>query len=53
MQFCNNCEKSLPDDKFDLHLGYCRRNIKRCNECNRPYDINDAEQHEEDYHNFQ
>lgn len=50
MEYCENCDKTLPEHKFDLHLGYCRRNIKKCPDCNRPYDINEEEEHREEYH---
>lgn len=32
------------------HFGYCRRNIKKCGECGEMYDINNKEEHDEEFH---
>lgn len=37
---CDNCGKEFPESKINSHFGYCRRNIKRCAQCNEMVDIN-------------
>lgn len=47
MEKCDNCLKMFPEAKIATHFGYCRRNIKRCDQCGEMYDINYADEHEE------
>jgi hypothetical protein len=30
---CNNCNKSFPSEKLDLHDIYCKRNNIKCSKC--------------------
>lgn len=30
MDKCENCEKTIPEDKIYTHLSYCKRNITKC-----------------------
>lgn len=47
MERCDNCLKEFPESKVATHFGYCRRNIKRCDQCGEMFDINYKEEHEE------
>lgn len=42
---CENCGKEIDRKNFDLHIIYCKKNIKRCSFCNRTIDIRELDQH--------
>lgn len=46
METCENCFKSIPEEKMGTHFAYCRRNFKKCGVCDHMYDINDQSEHE-------
>ena len=45
MEICNNCGKEIPKSKMTLHLAYCTRNIKKCEFCGDPFEIDALEEH--------
>lgn len=49
-QRCSNCRAQIAESKIMLHELYCERNCKKCETCGKFYDINDVEQHEEEFH---
>ena len=42
---CENCGKEIDRKNFDLHIIYCKKNIKRCSFCNKTIDIRELDQH--------
>ena len=51
---CNNCGKEIPKTKMTLHLAYCIRNIKKCEKCHEPFEIDALHDHiEKSLGNFQ
>lgn len=47
---CGNCKKMLPESKLPLHEGYCYRNYRKCELCDEFIDINNKEDHIEEFH---
>ena len=45
MVFCNNCQSEIDDNKFFLHEGFCKKNIKYCFECKEKVPIEEFEEH--------
>lgn len=50
MEKCDNCQEMFPQTKINSHFSYCRRNIKKCAQCNRMVDINYQEDHDQEFH---
>ena len=42
---CPNCEQQIDSFKYFLHQRMCLINIKKCSYCNKPFTIDDIEEH--------
>ena len=51
VKFCSNCEEKIPLSKLILHERMCFLNIKKCDKCNKPVNVDDIEEHNNEYHN--
>jgi hypothetical protein len=49
-KICNNCGKDIPESKLYLHEPYCLRNVKRCQICNEAINIEEEEEHIQEFH---
>ena len=43
--YCSNCCQNIESSKFFLHERMCLINIKKCPKCNKPFTIEDLEDH--------
>ena len=50
-KLCTNCEEQIPLKTFILHERMCKINIKKCDKCNKPINIEDIEEHNNEFHN--
>ena len=44
-KLCPNCEEQIESSKFFLHQRMCENNVRRCPKCNKPFIIEDLEDH--------
>ena len=51
IKLCPNCEELIPINTFILHERMCTINIKKCEKCNKPINIEDLEEHNKEFHN--
>ena len=47
---CSNCGQSIDASKFFLHERMCSLNIKKCPKCNKPFTVDELEEHIEEAH---
>ena len=44
-KYCSNCCQNIEASKFFLHERMCSINVKKCPKCNKPFTIEDLEDH--------
>ena len=49
-KLCPNCGKNIDSSKFFLHERMCSQNVKKCPKCNKPFTIDELEDHIEAVH---
>ena len=49
MVFCTNCQSEIDDNKFFLHEGFCKKNIKYCFQCKEKVPIEEFDEHLENH----
>ena len=49
-KYCSNCCQNIEASKFFLHERMCSQNIKKCPKCNKPFTVEDLEDHIEEEH---
>ena len=49
MIFCTNCQSEIDDNKFFLHEGFCKKNIKYCFQCKEKVPIEEFDEHLENH----
>ena len=49
-KYCSNCCQNIEASKFFLHERMCSQNIKKCPHCNKPFTIEDLDDHIEEEH---
>ena len=49
---CQNCEQHIESSKYFLHERMCSQNVKKCPKCNKPYNIDDLNEHIISVHSF-
>ena len=49
MVFCTNCQSEIDDNKFFLHEGFCKKNIKYCFQCKEKVPIEEFKEHLENH----
>ena len=49
-KYCSNCGQNIEATKFFLHERMCSMNVKKCPKCNKPFTIEDLEEHINDAH---
>lgn len=49
-KYCSNCCKNIEASKFFLHERMCSINVKKCPKCNKPFTIEDLEDHINEEH---
>ena len=50
MATCPNCKKTIEKTKINMHIPYCRRNVKKCEKCDEMVQKDEMEIHEYDVH---
>ena len=50
--FCENCSQYIESSKFFLHERMCSLNVKKCPKCNKPFSIDDLEDHIKQEHSL-
>ena len=43
--YCSNCCQRIEKSKFFLHERMCTTNVKKCPKCNKPFTVEDIEEH--------
>ena len=49
---CPNCDQNIEKSKFFLHERMCSQNVKKCPKCNKPYNIDDLNDHIKLFHSY-
>ena len=49
---CQNCEQYIESSKYVLHERMCSINVKRCPKCDKPFNIDDLDEHINIEHSF-
>ena len=49
-KLCPNCGQNIDASKFFLHERMCSLNIKKCPKCNKPFTVDELEEHIEEVH---
>ena len=49
-KLCPNCGQNIDTSKFFLHERMCSLNIKKCPKCNKPFTVDELEEHIEEVH---
>ena len=49
---CPNCDENIESSKYFLHERMCSLNVKKCPKCNKPYNIDDLNDHITSAHSF-
>ena len=49
-KYCSNCCQNIEASKFFLHERMCSQNVKKCPHCNKPFTIEDLDDHIEEAH---
>ena len=49
-KYCSNCCQNISASKFFLHERMCSINVKKCPKCNKPFTVDDLEDHIEEMH---
>ena len=47
---CSNCDKQIDSSKYFLHQRMCFINTNKCSYCNKPFTIDDLEEHINSFH---
>lgn len=50
IKLCPNCGQNIDASKFFLHERMCSLNIKKCPKCNKPFTVDELEEHMEEAH---
>ena len=50
--FCQNCLQYIESSKFILHERMCSINVKKCPKCEKPYNLDDLDDHIKFEHSF-
>lgn len=50
IKYCSNCCQNIESSKFFLHERMCSQNIKKCPKCNKPFTIEDLDDHIQEAH---
>lgn len=50
--FCQNCSQYIESSKFFLHERMCSQNVKKCPKCNKPFNIDDLDEHYKQEHSY-
>ena len=51
-KYCSNCCKNINASTFFLHERMCSINVKKCPKCNKPFTIDDLEDHIQEVHSL-
>ena len=51
-KYCSNCCKNINAATFFLHERMCSINVKKCPKCNKPFTIDDLEEHIQEVHSL-
>ena len=43
--FCQNCSRYIESSKYVLHERMCSLNVKRCPKCDKPFNLDDLDEH--------
>ena len=49
---CPNCDQNIEKSKFFLHERMCSQNVKKCLKCNKPFNIDDLNEHIKSFHSY-
>ena len=49
---CPNCEQNIDKSKYFLHERMCSLNVKKCPKCNKPFNVDDLNDHINLVHSF-
>ena len=49
-KYCSNCCQNIEASKFFLHERMCSVNVKKCPKCNKPFTVEDLEEHINEVH---
>ena len=49
-KYCSNCCKNISASTFFLHERMCSINVKKCPKCNKPFTVDDLEDHIKEVH---
>ena len=49
-KYCSNCCQDIDEAKFFLHERMCSLNVKKCPKCNKPFTLEDLEDHMNEEH---
>ena len=49
MVFCTNCQSEIDNNKYFLHEGFCKKNIKYCFQCKEKIPIEEYDEHLENH----
>jgi len=49
---CPNCDQNIESSKYFLHERMCFLNVKKCPKCNKPYNIDDLNDHIQSAHSY-
>ena len=49
-KYCSNCCKNINATTFFLHERMCSINVKKCPKCNKPFTVDDLEDHIKEVH---
>lgn len=51
--FCQNCSQYIESSKFFLHERMCSLNVKKCPKCDKPFNLDDLDEHIKLEHSFE
>ena len=49
---CPNCDQEIENAKYFLHERMCSLNVKKCPKCNKPFNIDDLNEHIKLVHSY-
>ena len=52
LKLCPNCDQNIESSKYFLHERMCFLNVKKCPKCNKPYNIDDLNDHIQSAHSY-
>ena len=50
--FCQNCSQYIETSKYFLHERMCSLNVKKCEKCGKPLNIDDIDEHMKSEHSY-